>query len=229
MAAATCSSPAARATSMPRWMLWIQDEQLNGTTTPVVPRMESPPMMPSRALSVFFAIASPPGNRDRDDRVGAGPALGGKLGDRLGDHRPRHRIDRRLAHRQREPGPGDRADPFAGTKEDAGTGIGPLDPGAHEAAMGHIGIIAGILDDPGRGPAFVPCCLGHRQGRLAAARQPHGHRRRRRHAEQEAPCDLGCRGGTGAGRPAAAQHLGSRACVAPNSGIVCRGHEPRLA
>ena len=61
MAAATCSRPAARATSMPRWIEWIQAAQLKGTTTPVVPRIESPPTMPRRGLRVFWASASPPG------------------------------------------------------------------------------------------------------------------------------------------------------------------------
>ncbi len=46
---------------MPRWMLWIQAEQEYGTTTPVVPRIDSPPTIPSRAFSVRAASASPPG------------------------------------------------------------------------------------------------------------------------------------------------------------------------
>ena len=46
---------------MPRWIEWIQAEQEYGTTMPVVPRIDRPPTMPSRALSVFAASASPPG------------------------------------------------------------------------------------------------------------------------------------------------------------------------
>ena len=46
---------------MPRWIEWIQDEHEYGMTMPVVPRIESPPRMPRRALVVFSASASPPG------------------------------------------------------------------------------------------------------------------------------------------------------------------------
>src|SRR5271169_845564 len=42
-------------------MLWIQAAQEYGTTIPVVPRIDSPPTMPSRGLSVLRATASPPG------------------------------------------------------------------------------------------------------------------------------------------------------------------------
>ena len=56
---ATCVYPAARATSTPRRMLSIQAEQEYGTTTPVVPRIDSPPRMPSRGFQVLRAISSP--------------------------------------------------------------------------------------------------------------------------------------------------------------------------
>ena len=46
---------------MPRWMEAIHEEQEYGMTMPVVPRMESPPTMPRRALVVFLASSSPPG------------------------------------------------------------------------------------------------------------------------------------------------------------------------
>src|SRR5271169_48548 len=42
-------------------MLWIQAEQEYGTTIPVVPRIDSPPTMPSRGLRVLPATTSPPG------------------------------------------------------------------------------------------------------------------------------------------------------------------------
>ncbi len=58
---ATCPSPIARATSIPRWIVSIQAAHEYGTTIPVVPRIESPPTIPSRPFSVRSASASPPG------------------------------------------------------------------------------------------------------------------------------------------------------------------------
>src|SRR5216683_5525056 len=46
---------------MPRWIAWIQDEHEYGTTIPVVPSTDSPPMMPSLAFIVRSARRSPPG------------------------------------------------------------------------------------------------------------------------------------------------------------------------
>ena len=58
---ATWRSPPARATSMPRWIEAIQAAQEKGRTTPVVPRIDSPPSMPSRGFQVRAAMAAPPG------------------------------------------------------------------------------------------------------------------------------------------------------------------------
>ena len=44
---------------MPRWMAWIQAEQEYGMTMPVVPRIESPPLMPSLGFQVCLASSSP--------------------------------------------------------------------------------------------------------------------------------------------------------------------------
>ena len=56
---ATCPTPIARATSIPRWIVSIQAAQLNGTTTPVVPRIESPPTIPNRPFKVRSANRTP--------------------------------------------------------------------------------------------------------------------------------------------------------------------------
>ena len=61
---AICAMPLARATSMPRWIEWIQAEQENGTTMPVVPRIDRPPMMPSRPFKVRCARALAVGDGD---------------------------------------------------------------------------------------------------------------------------------------------------------------------
>ena len=58
---ATCAVPLARATSTPRWIDAIQAAQEKGRTMPVVPRIDSPPRMPSRGFHVFSANAAPPG------------------------------------------------------------------------------------------------------------------------------------------------------------------------
>ena len=64
---------------MPRWIEAIQAEQEYGTTIPVVPRIDRPPTMPSRALSVLSASAAPPRNGDLDLGIGRATALGGDL------------------------------------------------------------------------------------------------------------------------------------------------------
>ena len=76
--------PAARATSMPRWIEWIQAEQEYGTTMPVVPRIDSPPTMPSRAFSVRSASSSPPGIAISTSTSAL--AAGRDLGQRRADH-----------------------------------------------------------------------------------------------------------------------------------------------
>ena len=57
----TVSSPWAASTEIACSTLARQDAVENGRTMPVVPRIEIPPMMPSRALVVLRAICSPPG------------------------------------------------------------------------------------------------------------------------------------------------------------------------
>ena len=56
---ATWSRPIARATSTPLWIEWIHAEHEYGMTTPVVPRIESPPTIPRRGFQVFSASRSP--------------------------------------------------------------------------------------------------------------------------------------------------------------------------
>ena len=51
----------ALATSIPLWIECIHAEHENGITTPVVPRMDMPPTIPSCGFQVFSASASPPG------------------------------------------------------------------------------------------------------------------------------------------------------------------------
>ena len=68
---------------MPLWMEWIQAAQEKGTTMPVVPRMESPPTMPSRGFHVFCASASPPATEISISASAATLVLCRDLADRL--------------------------------------------------------------------------------------------------------------------------------------------------
>ena len=57
---------------MDRCIEWIQAEQENGMTTPVVPNTDKPPTIPSRPFKVRCASSSPPGmdisiSTSRDD------------------------------------------------------------------------------------------------------------------------------------------------------------------
>ena len=59
---------------MPRRIESIHAEHEYGTTTPVVPRIDSPPRMPSRGFQVRRASSSPSVDRHLDDDV-AGAAV----------------------------------------------------------------------------------------------------------------------------------------------------------
>ena len=71
---------------MPRWMEAIQAEQEYGTTMPVVPRIDRPPTMPSRPLSVFARERLAARNGDFDLDIAGCVNCGGSFGDRLTDH-----------------------------------------------------------------------------------------------------------------------------------------------
>ena len=137
---------------MPRWIEWIQAEQEYGTTMPVVPRIERPPTMPSRPLSVFARERLAAGNGDLDLDIGSACRRGGDFGDRVGDHPARHRIDRRLARRNRQARPGHRADALAGAKASRRRPARRAHRRDDQRAMRHVGIVAGILDHAGASP-----------------------------------------------------------------------------
>ena len=138
---------------------------------PVVPRIDRPPTMPSRALSVFAASASPPGMAISTSASAAHAGRRRDFGDGVADHAPRHRIDRRLAGRQRQAGPRDRADALAGAKRHAGAGRAGAHRGQDQRAMGHIGIVARVLDDARRSPSLRPFASAQARSRALAARQ----------------------------------------------------------
>ena len=173
---------------------------------PVVPRIDRPPMMPSRPLSVF---APAPRRRESQISTSTSPArrccrAASAMASR--DHLARHRIDRRLARRQRQARPRHRADALAGAKGDAAAGRAAPHRRDDQRAMRHVGIVAGVLDHAGASPSL-----------RRARRSPAQRRRARRRGsvdldrigklagEQRRTGRLGRRGGAGAGRPAPAQ------------------------
>ena len=212
--------PAARATSMPRWIEWIQAEQEYGTTMPVVPRIESPPTMPSRPLSVFAASAPPPGIAISTSTSPLACAAAATSAMAVADHLARHRIDGGLARRDREPRPRDDADPFAGAEDDAAARHSPTHGRKNEGAVGHVGIVAGILDDArGRGVRAHAGDCQRETGTLALG-QRHLDRIGECAGQQRRIGGLGGRSGAGAGGPAAAKRrglLGHAASVGPRT------------
>jgi len=101
---------------MPRWMLSIQAAQENGTTIPVVPRMDKPPTMPRRPFNVRAANASPSGMEISTTTSRGAPKTAATSVTAERNHLAGHWVDRRLAGRQRQAGAGDRADAGTGAK-----------------------------------------------------------------------------------------------------------------
>ena len=81
-----------------------------------------------------------------------------------------------LARRDLQARPGDGADALAGMEGDAAARRPAPDGGAHQAAMRHVGIVARILDDGGRGGIAIERPLRQGEARLPATRQPDGDR-----------------------------------------------------
>ncbi len=200
-----CVSPAARATSMPRWIEWIQAEHEYGTTMPVVPRIDRPPTMPSRPLSVLAASASPPGMAISISASARSAGCGGDFGDGVTHHPPRHRIDRRLARRHRKPGPRHGADALAGAKRHAGAGRAEPHRGDDKRAMRNIGIVAGVFDHASGRRVLVPSRHGQRKARPLAARQSHVDRIGKFAGDQRSERRFRRRRCAGAGGPSPAQ------------------------
>ena len=181
---------------------------------PVVPRIERPPTMPSRPLSVRRAIASPPGIEIVDLGVGARRRRRGHLLDGGTDHGARRRIDRRLADCQRQAGPRHRADARRRRERHAGARAAPRRTCALTSAPWVTsGSSPASLTMPAVAvPSQVSCSASakagcwpfgsvivDRIGKLAREKRGEGGLRRR--------------GGAGAGRPAVAQRAGRLVAV----------------
>ena len=86
--------------------------------------------------------------------------------------------------------------------------------GAHQAAMRHVGVVAGVLDDRRPWPHRRPSSpLGQREAGRAAARQADGHRVGEAQPGQRAEGGLDRRRGAGTRGPAAPQPRGGASAV----------------
>ena len=188
---------------------------------PVVPRIDSPPTMPRRPLSVFAASASPPGIEISTSASAAHRRRSGHFGDGVLDHAARHRIDGGLAGRHRKAGTGHGADALAGAKAHAAAALARAHGRADQSPMGHIGIVAGVLDDAGGRGILVLARHGKRKARPLAARQGHRDRIGEFAGHQRGEGGLGRRRGAGAGGPTPAQRaflLGHALPFSPSRG-----------
>ena len=100
-----------------------------------------------------------------------GPAeCGRELVQHCRDHLARRRVDRGLAHGEAEAGPGHDADPLARPEHDAGPRRRGPHPGFDQCAVGHVGVVAGILAH-GSTPV-APVALGENQREGGRLRHP---------------------------------------------------------
>ncbi len=179
--------------------------------------------MPSRGFSVFRASASPPG-MEISTSTSARPAERRlSLLKRRLDHLTGNRVDGGLADGQRQAGAGHDADAGPRPEHDAL----PCRRGTHgrhdQRAVGHVRIVARVLDDAGARAVARAFMQRQREGRARAAGKPDLDRVRERAGDPARVGRLGGGGGAGSGGPAAAQlagrsqvvHAGSYSRTAP--------------
>src|SRR4029453_5463661 len=150
----TVSMPSAAITSTACSTLARQAAVEKGRRRRVLPRREMPPTMPSRGLVVLPAIRSPPGTLTTTRTpLAARPTTSATAAAnwRRGPGCEGGRADLRAA-----PGGGDAADPLAAVDAHARLGL-QRHQGGQMGAVGHVGVVAGVLDHhrPGH-PATDP-------------------------------------------------------------------------
>ena len=172
------------------------------------------------------------GNRNLDIGVGGAAGCDGDFGDGVSDDAARHRIDGGLAGRHWQAGARDGADAFAGAKCHARSDGADTNGGADERAVGHVGIVAGVLDHAGRRRALVLARHREREARPLAARQCHLDRVGKLAGNERGESRLCRRRGASPGGPTPAQWrdvLGHNAPFAPSFSPVRRGRHDGLA
>ncbi len=136
--------------------------------------------------------------------AGAGEECRG-FGNGCSDHLPWDRVDGRFAGRHGQAGPGDGADTLAGLECNAAAGSGETDGGDDQSAVGHVGVVASVLDDSGA--SEILAAFGGCQGEAGtpAARQKDADRVGECAGQQSLIGGAAGGGGAGSGGPAAAQ------------------------
>ena len=130
---------------------------------------------------------------------------GGDGRDRLAHHPARRRVDRGLADGDGEPGPGHRPDPRPRPELDTRTGGTLAHRGVDERKVGHVRVVARVLDDSGAGVPRPQLLRRERERGPAPPRQLDGDRVREPARHERGIRGPGRGGGARAGRPAAAQ------------------------
>ena len=144
--------------------------------------------------------------RDRDDDRDSALGQVDGLADGLGDHRAGHRVDGRAAQLEPEARLGDHAHAHAAVQLEARLAA-PAHGGGQPRAVGHVGVVTGVLDHHGLGFGLVRPCIRPRGSGPAghpAGRPPRCAASRR---VQRGGGRLGRGGRAGPGGPAGAQRL----------------------
>ena len=159
--------------------------------------------MPSRPFAVRSAIFSPPGTEISTIASTLAPSRSGDLFEIGADHRARRGIDRGLADRQRQAGPGHRPDAFARLEAHARALRRETNGRDDQRAMGDVRIVARVLDDARAGETGAEFVGRERELRPQALRQRDRNRIGKLAGQQRFEGGARRPAGAGAGRPAA--------------------------
>ncbi len=163
-----------------------------------------------RSLCDFFAAW----NRDFDGHVSGKTIKARHLADRGLDHSAGHRIDGGLSRRQGKSSAGNCANSLSGAKHHARSGRAVRHARDHQRAMGHVGIVARILNDSRTGKTLSKFLESQREGRPRATRQGDRDDGGKFTANERLIGRPRGGGGAGAGRPALPQiRLAGRALL----------------
>ncbi len=155
------------------------------------------------AVPGFFGDPFASRNRNLDLDVFARVLSRGDLFDDRPHHLARRRVDGRFAGSDRQTGLCHRAHPFSRFENDPLCRKSRFDDDC--GAMGDVGIIASILDNPGSRKTLSQLCNGQRKRHLFAARQHDLYRIWKRAGRQSRERGLCCGCRTSAGGPPASE------------------------
>ena len=134
-------------------------------TTPGGPEDREPPDDAEAGVPGLLGEPLAALHPDLDGDVPGRAVDGGDFRDRLFHHPARHRVDRGLADRDREPRAGHRPDPRTRPeRKPRPPGAPRAHRGVNQREMGHVRVVARVLDDAGAGEP-VPSLLGRKRER----------------------------------------------------------------